>query len=292
MAGVGTGRSRMSEQKMAVSSLFALLSAILVVTPALAARVGPVLGMNRRQNTSETYPETLDEDARIFLWRAFLTPEECDFIRMKAEKRLERSGVVDSKTGESQLSDVRTSEGMFFNRAEDAVIESIERRLADWTLTPVWNGEGLQVLRYKKQQKYDAHWDYFFDQENIRNGGNRWSTVLMYLHDNLEEGGETVFPKVPSPTGVNPEFSDCARYALAVKPRKGDAILFHSMKYNGELEDRSMHGACPVIKGEKWSMTKWIHTGHYRMGDKYDEEADRLAAKQKEFTDAGAGKEL
>lgn len=32
----------------------------------------------------------------------------------------------------------------------------------------------------------------FFDKENIRNGGNRWSTVLMYLHDNLEEGGETV----------------------------------------------------------------------------------------------------
>lgn len=34
------------------------------------------------------------------------------------------------------------------------------------------------------------------------------------------------------------------------------ALLFHSMKPGGELEERSMHGACPVIKGEKFSMTK------------------------------------
>ncbi len=36
-----------------------------------------------------------------------------------------------------------------------------------------------------------------------------------------------VFPKVPPPGGINPLFSDCAKYALAVKPKKGDAILFH-----------------------------------------------------------------
>jgi hypothetical protein len=52
-------------------------------------------------------------------------------------------------------------------------------------------------------------------------------------------------------------WSECASRFLAVKPNKGDAILFHSMKPNGELEERSMHGACPVISGEKWSMTKW-----------------------------------
>ena len=32
----------------------------------------------------------------------------------------------------------------------------IERRLSEWTLTPVHSGEGLQVLRYRKDQKYDA----------------------------------------------------------------------------------------------------------------------------------------
>lgn len=38
-----------------------------------------------------------------------------------------------------------------------------------------------------------------------------------------------VFPKIPAPGGVNPTYSECGRYALAVKPKKGDAILFVSI---------------------------------------------------------------
>jgi hypothetical protein len=37
-----------------------------------------------------------------------------------------------------------------------AAAAAIEKRLAEWTLLPVHYGEGLQVLRYKKSQKYDA----------------------------------------------------------------------------------------------------------------------------------------
>jgi prolyl 4-hydroxylase len=33
--------------------------------------------------------------------------------------------------------------------------------------------------------------DFFFDDVNARNGGNRVATVLMYLND-VQEGGETV----------------------------------------------------------------------------------------------------
>lgn len=84
-------------------------------------------------------------------------------------------------------------------------------------------------------------------QEGIENGGNRYATVLTYLAD-TEEGGETVFPNIPAPGGENVGFSECARYHLAAKPRRGDAVLFHSIKPNGELEPRSLHSACPVIK--------------------------------------------
>lgn len=46
---------------------------------------------------------------------------------------------------------------------------------------------------------------------------------------------------------------------LAVKPSKGDALLFFSLHPNATTDTKSLHGSCPVIEGEKWSATKWIH---------------------------------
>lgn len=73
-----------------------------------------------------------------------------------SEQRLERSGVVGGEGG-SETSNIRTSFGVFLDRSEDEVLKRIEERIAAWTLMPVGNGEGLQVLRYQKEQKYDAH---------------------------------------------------------------------------------------------------------------------------------------
>lgn len=210
--------------------------------------------------------KVLDADARIFMFENFFTDEECDHIIDISTRRLARSGVVAAEGG-SEISDIRTSSGVFLGRGEDRVIQGIEERIAAWTLLPVGNGEGLQVLKYNKRQKYDAHWDYFFHKDGLSNGGNRYATVLTYLAD-TEEGGETVFPNIPAPGGRNPDtFSECARYHLAAKPKKGTAILFHSIKPTGELERKSLHTACPVIKGVKWSAAKWIHVGHYSMGE-------------------------
>ena len=66
------------------------------------------------------------------------------------------------------------------------------------------NGEGIQVLHYEESQKYEAHFDYFHDSENVKNGGQRAATVLMYLTD-VEEGGETVFPNSQFITPRTPE---------------------------------------------------------------------------------------
>lgn len=76
----------------------------------------------------------------------FLTDAECDHIVSLARPHLERSGVVDSTTGGSQISDIRTSQGTFLDRGQDETISTIEERIARWTLLPAGNGEGLQVL--------------------------------------------------------------------------------------------------------------------------------------------------
>ena len=44
------------------------------------------------------------------------------------------------------------------------------------------NGEGLQVLHYEVGQKYEPHFDYFHDDFNTKNGGQRIATLLMYLY--------------------------------------------------------------------------------------------------------------
>ena len=50
---------------------------------------------------------------------------------------------------------------------------------------------------------------------------------------------------------------------VAVKPVKGDAVLFFSLHVNGVPDPLSLHGSCPVIEGEKWSAPKWIHVRSY-----------------------------
>jgi prolyl 4-hydroxylase len=83
---------------------------------------------------------------------------------------------------------------MFIPRLYDSVIQTIEERIANWTLLPLENGEDLQVLRYQKGQKYEAHWDYFDDKtEGGMPDGQRYATLLTFL-SSVEEGGETCFP--------------------------------------------------------------------------------------------------
>lgn len=68
---------------------------------------------------------------------------------------------MDSDTGESIDSDVRTSTGTFFGRQEDAVLSAIEKRISLVTMLPEDFGEGMQVLKYVNGQEYKPHNDYF-----------------------------------------------------------------------------------------------------------------------------------
>lgn len=59
----------------------------------------------------------------------------------------------------------------------------------------------------------------------------------------------------------------CARRGPAIKPRTGDAILFWSMTLTGVEDEASMHASCPVVRGEKWTATKWLHTDVFKTTD-------------------------
>ncbi|KAE8736168.1 putative prolyl 4-hydroxylase 3 [Hibiscus syriacus] len=219
-------------------------------------------GLGKR---GEQWTEVLSWEPRAFIYHNFLSKEECEYLINLAKPHMAKSTVVDRKTGQSRDSRVRTSSGMFLRKGQDRIIRVIEKRIADFTFIPVENGEGLQVLHYEVGQKYDAHFDYFADKFNTINGGQRMATVLMYLSD-VEEGGETVFPAAKGNVTAVPwwnELSECGKQGLAVKPKMGDAFLFWSMRPDAKLDPSSLHVGCPVISGNKWTSTKWLHVEEY-----------------------------
>ncbi|CAI0435487.1 unnamed protein product [Linum tenue] len=194
--------------------------------------------------------------------------EECEYLISLAKPHMTKSTVVDSKTGKSKDSRVRTSSGMFLSRGQDKIIRTIEKRISEFTFIPVENGEGLQILHYEIGQKYEPHFDYFLDEFNTKNGGQRTATLLMYLSD-VEEGGETIFPSAKANSSSVPwwdELSECGKKGLSLKPKRGNALFFWSTRPDASLDPSSLHGigSCPVIIGNKWSATKWMHLGEYK----------------------------
>ncbi|ESW23170.1 hypothetical protein PHAVU_004G024300 [Phaseolus vulgaris] len=206
----------------------------------------------------------LSWNPRAFLYKGFLSEEECDHLITLAKDKLEISMVADNESGKSVMSEVRTSSGMFLNKAQDKIVADIEARISAWTFLPIENGESMQVLHYENGQKYEPHFDYFHDKANQIMGGHRVATVLMYL-SNVGKGGETIFPNSEAKL-LQPKddtWSECAHKGYAVKPEKGDALLFFSLHLDATTDANSLHGSCPVIEGEKWSATKWIHVSDF-----------------------------
>jgi len=180
----------------------------------------------------------------LMVFANLLSPAECDALMEAARPRLSRSLTVDIKTGGEELNPARTSQGMFFERRENAVVQRLEARIAKLLSWPLQNGEGLQVLRYPPGAQYQPHYDYFDPLEPgtpaiLKRGGQRVATLIIYLFE-PEEGGATVFPDI----------------GLQVPPRRGSAVFFSYAQ--AHPVSGTLHGGEPVKVGEKWIATKWL----------------------------------
>jgi prolyl 4-hydroxylase len=175
-----------------------------------------------------------------------LTPEECGQLLEMARPRLEPSTVADARTGKDVVSTQRTSLGMFFRPGENDLVARLDRRMSEVPGLPVENGEGLQILYYGVGAEFPPHFDFLIpsnkpNQDSIARSGQRVSTLIAYLND-VEEGGETVFPSVP----------------WTVFPKRGSAVYFEYCNSRGQVDPRTLHAGRPVLRGEKWIATKWM----------------------------------
>lgn len=129
--------------------------------------------------------------------------------------------------------------------------------------------EHLQMVHYPLDGHYSCHYD--SDAYGIDQGDVRLLTVGIFLND-VEEGGETVFPAV----GVSDQEAisskswrlwECpdrcvALKGLTVKPRRGDAVLFYNVKPNmlQAVQEAMAQEEKPQI-GEQVASLASIHCG-------------------------------
>jgi prolyl 4-hydroxylase len=185
--------------------------------------------------------EVLHKEPLVMRFERLLTDDECRQLIEAAAPRLRQSRLVNKV-----VSEIRTSRGMFFEEQENPLICRVERRISELMHVPIEHAEGLQVLHYGPGQEYKAHYD-FFGKNTPSARNNRISTLIIYLND-VEQGGETVFPLLQ----------------LAVKPKRGSALYFEYFYRQQALNELTLHSSAPVVRGEKWVATQWMRRQRIR----------------------------
>jgi prolyl 4-hydroxylase len=175
------------------------------------------------------------EEPLVVVLGNVLSEEECEELIRLSKDKLERSKIG----GTREVNQLRTSSSMFLQEGENDLVARIEKRISTIMNIPVEHGEGLQVLNYQVGQEYKAHFDFFSNSKVDTNP--RISTLVMYLND-VEQGGETYFPKLN----------------FSVSPQKGTAVYFEYFYHDPALNELTLHGGAPVIKGDKWAATQWM----------------------------------
>lgn len=191
--------------------------------------------------------EVISEAPRIFWLRQLMSQDECYHLISSAMPFLQASRIIERGSGKIALSGGRRSgTARMAGPLRDVVVWNLEQRLARYAGLPVENAETLTILHYGPGDEYRPHHDYFDPavpgrDAALKHGGQRIATLMTYLND-VEQGGETVFPEI----------------GLQIKPEPGAGLLFFNVNKNGSLDPQTRHAGAPVQSGDKWIATRWI----------------------------------
>jgi len=195
---------------------------------------------------------TLHEAPLIRTLPQVIHPLVLDMVINLAAPLVQRSQIVDARTGEARIDEMRNSSHVTLSpRQHDHVLEALERCISRVSGMPALNGEFLQILRYRPGEEFRPHVDYFNESgagayQSLADGGQRAQTVLIYLNDDYS-GGSTCFPELQ----------------LNIKARRGDMLHFHNLGADGLGHKDSLHAGLPVGAGEKWLLSQWIRSDSY-----------------------------
>ena len=200
-------------------------------------------------------PEILSSESDILIFRGFMTPLECGYMRAAAAPAIRPSSTVHPVTGELVRNEIRTSSSSNFDPvSRDHFIMSVDERIAAATDTAVEQGEPLNVLYYRIAEEYKFHYDFLSpgnedERKLLEEGGQREYTFLVSLNEEYT-GGETCFPELD----------------VSYRGRLGDALMFRNIDGGGQPNRRMLHAGMPVTGGSKWVASKWIREKEFTLG--------------------------
>ncbi|GER27018.1 2-oxoglutarate (2OG) and Fe(II)-dependent oxygenase superfamily protein [Striga asiatica] len=202
----------------------------------------------QRKSLDPSRVARLSWQPRVFLYRDFLSEEECDHLVswVDGKRSYSASGVDSQKFGISMDID-------------DEITKVIEERISAWTFLPKENSKPLSVLNFShedSQQKYS----YFGNKDEEQVDQPLLATVVLYL-SNVSQGGQILFPE-----SEDRMWSDCTQKNDILKPSKGNAIVFFNLHLNAGPDQTSSHARCPVLQGDMWCATKFFYMKQVNAG--------------------------
>ncbi|WIA36948.1 hypothetical protein OEZ86_008188 [Tetradesmus obliquus] len=225
----------------------------------------PLLPTGESGNNHYTFAtyQILSWYPRIVVFPNFIDKARAQHIIELASPRLVKSDVK-LRHGESasKAASQRSSAGVFMRREDDAggVLGWLQDKIEAVTLTPASHGEAFYVMRYRQGEAYQPHMDVYDPAEYGPQKSSRLATLILYLGE-PEGGGETAFPREGKEGDKRklPDAAGCSKLGFKYTPRAGDALLFYSLHPDNSIDPRALHSGCPVARGTKWVVTKWLH---------------------------------
>ncbi|KAL8050887.1 hypothetical protein ABFX02_06G108900 [Erythranthe guttata] len=175
---------------------------------------------------------------RVFLYRDFLSEEECDYLISRVNGERSYTVGVDDSTK--------------IDANKDEIATRIEERISAWTFLPKENSKSLQVLHFGPEDP-KQNYNYFHNESAEEVGQPLLATVILYL-SNVSQGGQIIFPQ-----SKKTMWSDCTKSSEILKPRKGNAVVFFNLHLNATPDTSSVHARCPVLQGDIWFATKFFY---------------------------------
>ena len=198
--------------------------------------------------SSDTHIEKwmrLSDNPRIEVIDNYISVDDCNYLITKGESKLKRALVSSNEGGKKSAG--RTGSNCWIPFRDDLKLHSICDAISEYVQVPLEHCEHLQLIHYKSEQEYRAHFD-AFDLKSERGkrctkkGGQRKITALVYLNE-VKKGGGTIFPKLD----------------IIVEPKAGRIVVFdNTIESNLMPHPLSLHGGLPVTEGEKWAVNLWF----------------------------------